>query len=80
MNCDQSSRLLSDRQERPLPVVKKMKLWIHLASCKICKGYSKYLGKLRVVSREIGGLENLPEMDTKLSSNARAEILKKLQK
>ena len=80
MNCDQASRSLSDKQERSLPVGRRLRLWVHVMSCKICKGYEQYLGRLRAASRKLGSLENLPEADTKLSSDARERIQKNLQK
>lgn len=80
MNCDEVSRSLSDKQDRSLPVAQGLRLWIHLLSCKMCKGYEKYLAKLRLFSKKIGGMEHLSEMDEKLSPEIRQKIQKDLQK
>jgi len=79
LNCDEASRSLSDGQDSPLPVGRRFRLWVHLLSCKICKGYDQYLEKLRAFSRKLGGIEDLSGIDETLSSEARKKIQKNLQ-
>ena len=80
MKCEQATRLLSDRQERPLPPGRRFRLWIHLMSCKICKGYDKYLEKLRAACSRLRDSESALESGEKLSADARYRIRQKLQK
>lgn len=80
MNCDEAGRSLSDKQDQSLPALKGFRLWIHLMSCKLCKGYERYLIKLRLFSKKIGGLDHLSKMDEKLSPEIRQKIQKDLQK
>ncbi|MDD2808018.1 hypothetical protein [Rhodoferax sp.] len=40
MNCKQATRLISESQERPLPLAEKMSLKVHFMICTGCKNFS----------------------------------------
>lgn len=40
MNCEHTTRLISESQERPLSLPKKINLNLHLMMCRGCKNFS----------------------------------------
>ena len=51
MSCKEVSRLLSESIERKLSFRERIGLWFHLSMCKLCKGFSKDLQRLREEAR-----------------------------
>lgn len=46
-SCKEASRLISDAQERPLSLVEKFNVYIHLLICESCINYNKHLKFIR---------------------------------
>ena len=47
ISCQEASRLLSQRQDRPLGFWERLKLRAHLALCEMCTRFSKQLVFMR---------------------------------
>lgn len=48
LSCQQASRLLSQRQEDPLPFGKRVRLRLHLMYCDACTNVSRQFDTLRL--------------------------------
>ena len=48
LSCQQASRLLSQRQEEPLALGKRMRLRLHLLYCDACTNVSRQFETLRL--------------------------------
>ena len=48
ISCHQASRLLSQRQDEPLPLGKRLRLRLHLAYCDACTNVSRQFETLRL--------------------------------
>lgn len=57
ISCQQASRLLSKRQDEPLPFAKGARLRLHLAYCRACTNVSRQFEALRQAMRAIGERE-----------------------
>jgi hypothetical protein len=70
LNCREASRAQSEAIDHPLPIAKRLGLWLHLLICKWCHRYGKQIRFLRVVAcKELA--EAAPQ---KLSSETRERI------
>lgn len=47
LSCKEASRLLSQRQDRPLTLGERVKLRLHLAACTACTRFSRQLAFMR---------------------------------
>ena len=47
VSCKEASRLLSQREERPLVAGERVKLALHLAACFACRRFARQLGVMR---------------------------------
>lgn len=54
LSCRESSRLLSDRLDRPLRLGERLALRLHLALCRACSRADKQLQFLRKAMSELG--------------------------
>lgn len=52
LSCQQASRLLSQRQDEPLPVGKRVRLRLHLMYCDACTNVSRQFDTLRLAMRK----------------------------
>jgi len=48
ITCQQASRLLSQREDEPLPFGKRVRLRLHLAYCDACTNVSRQFATLRL--------------------------------
>lgn len=48
ISCQQASRMLSQREDSPLPFAPRMRLRIHLAVCDACHNVSRQFRALRL--------------------------------
>ena len=48
ISCQQASRLLSQRQDMPLPLGQRLKLRVHLSVCDACRNVSRQFDTLRL--------------------------------
>ena len=51
LSCQQASRLLSQRQDEPLPLGKRLRLRLHLAYCDACTNVARQFEALRLAMR-----------------------------
>lgn len=78
LTCDQSSRLVSDSQERELELHERVALRLHMASCKGCRRMRvqfKQLHKIALRFRK----GKTPQL-AGLSKGSRERIQKKIEK
>lgn len=52
MNCQQSTRLLSDAQERELSLKDRAALKFHVMICSACRNFGKQMGTLRDIAHQ----------------------------
>ena len=76
LRCRDISKLVSESMERDLPLRTRMQVWMHLAMCRMCSGFSRQIRLLRRAVREsperLGPDESAPE--AKLAEEARDRI------
>lgn len=51
LNCHDTTRLISESQERPLSFGEQMSLKLHLMMCSGCRNFNKHMGALRRFTR-----------------------------
>ena len=62
LTCKEVSHLLSEAQDRKLPLGERLPLRLHLFMCVGCRNYGKQLDFLRAVTREMkAGSEPTPK-------------------
>ncbi len=47
LNCKETTRLLSESQDRPLTLIEKINLRLHLYFCDGCTRYKSHLNNIR---------------------------------
>jgi predicted anti-sigma-YlaC factor YlaD len=52
MNCQQTTRLLSDALERELSIKERTSLKVHTMMCSGCRNFGKQMGTLRGLTHE----------------------------
>jgi hypothetical protein len=76
--CREAVRTQSEMLDHPLPVGKRMGLWLHLLVCRWCRRYGKQIHLLHEHARE--NEETLTAASPqKLSTEARQRITQKLK-
>jgi predicted anti-sigma-YlaC factor YlaD len=53
LKCKSVTHLLSEAQDRPLTLVERTQLAMHLAMCTGCRNYKRQIGFLRVAARHL---------------------------
>lgn len=53
ISCQQASRLLSQHQDEPLPLGKRLRLRLHLMYCDACANVSRQFQTLRLAMRKL---------------------------
>ena len=74
-SCAEATRLLSESQDKPLPLAARVGLRLHLAICGGCRRYRKQLEQMRIVFNALPDqltVEPLPE-------EFRRELIRKLE-
>jgi hypothetical protein len=73
MNCRQTSQLLSQSQDRPLFLMERLSLRLHLLLCGACQRFAQ---QLRFLRQAVVALDARAAQDgtIKLSDSARAQI------
>ncbi|WP_260292605.1 zf-HC2 domain-containing protein [Sedimenticola hydrogenitrophicus] len=55
LNCKQTTKLLSEKQDRPLSYRERLALRLHLIMCSGCTNYDRQMEFIRKACRRIGG-------------------------
>jgi predicted anti-sigma-YlaC factor YlaD len=76
MSCADTSLLISERMDHSLPLMKRLRVGIHLAMCEVCRYYENQLKVLRKLAQHLGREEGTTE--ARLSPQARDKIQKRL--
>ena len=77
-NCREAVRAQSEALDHPLPLRKRLGLWLHLLICKWCRRYGKQIGFLRDAAQEHQE-QFVQAGPQKLSGEARERIKQRLQ-
>ena len=77
--CKDTSPLISERMDHPLPFSKLWRLKFHLAICYVCQYYQEKLKMLRALARRLGKEEAPADPETKLSQEAKEKIQQALK-
>lgn len=51
LNCHKATRLMSESQERPLLIMERMSLKLHMMMCSGCSNFNKQMGTIRSMTR-----------------------------
>lgn len=51
LNCHDATRLMSESQERPLSILERMSLKMHLMMCSGCRNYREHMSTIRLMTR-----------------------------
>jgi len=78
MSCADTSPLISERMDHSLPLMKRLRVGIHLAMCEVCRYYENQLKVLRKLAQHLGREENATPGEARLSPQARDKIQKRL--
>jgi Putative zinc-finger len=57
ITCQHASRLLSQREDEPLPWGKRVRLRLHLMICDACTNVSRQFAALRLAMQRIGPMD-----------------------
>jgi len=61
LNCRNATRLMSESQERPLSMIERMSLKLHLMMCSGCSNFKEQMGAIRLMTRTFAKGRNRPE-------------------
>lgn len=50
LNCHEATRLMSEAQERPLPLPEKVSLKLHTMMCSGCRNFGEQMGAIRQIA------------------------------
>lgn len=51
LNCHDATRLMSESQERPLSLMQRMSLKLHVSMCSGCKNFNEQMKVVRLMTR-----------------------------
>ncbi len=57
LNCKETTRLLSDGMEHPLPALERFALRLHLAMCTGCSNFGRHIKFLRRIGKAYGEVD-----------------------
>jgi heterodisulfide reductase subunit B len=52
LNCHDATRLMSESHDRPLSLMERMALRIHLSMCSGCSNFKEQMKVLRIMARD----------------------------
>ena len=56
MTCKEAGKLISEQKDHPLPLGRRLGLWLHLLACKMCTTYKNQLELISTVSKRAGDI------------------------
>ncbi|QPJ65244.1 MAG: zf-HC2 domain-containing protein [Candidatus Nitrohelix vancouverensis] len=74
MTCEDTSPLLSESLDHPLPLGKRLRVKIHLAMCKFCRFYVNQMLIIRNLAHRIGREDDPAGEDRRLTDEAKTRI------
>ena len=76
LSCKETSRLLSESRERPLPLRTRIGLKLHLMMCRLCRRSVRQIAAIEAAARAFGrrAEESPPESLGSLCPEARERI------
>ena len=75
-SCKRVTELISESNERKLPLWKRMLLWFHLSMCRLCRGFARDSREVRRSVRRYG--DSKPEESQETLSDETRERIKEL--
>ena len=72
LTCKEASRLASESLDRKLTWRQQIKLWMHLAICRLCFGFAKDIRQLRDAARLHAANAEIEDAPPEVSSSAEA--------
>ena len=78
-DCQETTRLVSESMDRPLPLSRRLMVWIHLRMCRYCHRFQQQLLTLNAISRHIHHHLETLESSVALSKHARERIRRTLR-
>ena len=80
MNCREATRLLSERQERPLGLREQLSLRVHLLLCHLCREFGKLVGSLSTQAHHYGQEDDVDNSsEWKLSAESKERMQRGLE-
>lgn len=61
LNCKNATRLMSESQERPLSLMERMSLKLHVSMCSGCKNFNEQMKVVRLMTRSYAKRKNEQE-------------------
>lgn len=74
ITCEDTSPLISESMDHSLPFNKRMRLWVHLAICGMCKKCMAQMNTIRSLARSLGNEESELNSSEGLSVEAKEKI------
>ena len=74
ITCQDTSPLVSEMMDHDLPLGKRLRVWLHLAICKMCKNCQSHFLTIRSMARSLGEEGAGPTSSSALSVEAKEKI------
>ena len=74
ITCQDTSPLVSEMMDHNLPLGKRLRVWLHLAICKMCKNCQSQFLTMRSMARSLGEEDASPTSASALSMEAKEKI------
>jgi len=81
MNCKEAAALLSRAKEEGLPLLLRLRLWVHVTLCSCCGSFEQQIFRLKAAAKSYqkGLLAGSIEPPHRLSDEARTRVEKRLE-
>jgi predicted anti-sigma-YlaC factor YlaD len=79
MTCRDTTPLLSELQDGPVPFTKWIRIKIHLALCEICRYYKRQLEALSALAAKLGEEDSAVTSNITLPKESKEKIKKFLE-
>jgi len=82
--CEHNSYLIHRDQLEKLPVLPRLRMWMHLRYCKACRNFKKQTEKLEMILKKYtqsgAASSNSEKLDPKVKDKIREELREKLSR
>ena len=79
MTCRDTTPLLSELQDGPVPFIKRIRIKIHLALCEVCRYYKRQLEALSAIAAKLGEEDSAATSNITLPQERKEKIKKFLE-